>query len=123
LRKKTLSILLAVFYLAACTFLLTLPGSKFPKVTWMDKIPLFDKWVHIGLFALLTFLWCRAMPQYVVKTFLFVATACLLYGIAMEFVQGNWIPNRGFEVWDIIADATGCLIGFVFSRRKLLAIR
>jgi VanZ family protein len=89
----------------------------------MDKIPLFDKWVHIGLFALLTFLWCRAMPQYVVKTFLFVATACLLYGIAMEFVQGNWIPNRGFEVWDIIADATGCLIGFVFSRRKLLAIR
>jgi VanZ family protein len=101
-------------------YLLTLPGSQFPKITWMDKIPLFDKWVHIGLFAVLTFLWCRVLTVYSAKKFIMVAMACLLYGVVIEFIQGSCIPFRGFEVGDIIADAAGCAVGFLVSKRWLL---
>ena len=44
----------------------------------------------------------------------------LVYGIAMEFVQQNFIPNRSFDVGDIIADGVGCVIGFLFSRKRYI---
>ncbi len=37
----------------------------------------------------------------------------------MEFVQKYFIPNRSFDVGDIIADGIGCAIGFVLSARPL----
>ena len=43
-----------VFY---CIGAYCLPGSDMPKVGWLDKI-YFDKWVHIGMFGVLTFLFC-----------------------------------------------------------------
>ena len=36
-----------------------------------------------------------------------VAFICTFYGVAMEFVQENWIPNRSFDVFDIAADTVG----------------
>lgn len=84
----------------------------------MDKIPLFDKWVHIGLFAILCFLWCRVIqnPQWFIK----IAVVCLAYGIVIEFIQDKFIPYRSFEVWDILADAVGCAIGYWIARKWLL---
>jgi VanZ family protein len=120
LKNKTISIIVALLYFLLSTYLLTLPGSQFPKITWMDKIPLFDKWVHIGLFAILTFLWCRVLVKYTVKKMLTVAIVCLLYGVAIEFIQDRWIPFRSFEAADIIADAVGCTLGFLVSKRWLL---
>jgi VanZ family protein len=120
LKKKPLSIVVALLYFLLSTYLLTLPGSQFPKITWMDKIPLFDKWVHIGLFAILTFLWCRVLAQPTVKKMLTVAIICLLYGVAIEFIQDRWIPFRSFEAADIIADAVGSAFGFLVSKRWLL---
>lgn len=118
LRSKSFSLAIAVGYFIIATYLLTLPGSQFPKITWMDKIPLFDKWVHIGLFAVLTFLWCR-----IVKTkrqFATVAVICFIYGIIIEFIQHYCIPFRGFEGWDIVADAVGCVVGFLVAKKWLL---
>ena len=37
--------------------LICLPGGDIPKAGWLDKI-YFDKWVHTGLFGVLTFLFC-----------------------------------------------------------------
>jgi VanZ family protein len=33
----------------------------------------------------------------------------------MEFVQENFIPNRSFDVGDIIADLAGSLIGYLIT--------
>jgi VanZ family protein len=120
LNRKPLPFLIAVGYFLVATYLLTLPGSQFPKITWMDKIPLFDKWVHIGLFSILTFLWCRVVKTE--KAFLSVAIISLLYGIVIEFIQHYFIPYRGFEGWDILADAVGCAIGFLAAKKWLLKI-
>jgi VanZ family protein len=34
---------------------------------------------------------------------------CIVYGIAMEYYQKWYVPSRGFEVKDMIADAAGVL--------------
>ena len=115
----------AIAWFIISIILLTLPGSSFPKENWLDKI-WFDKWVHIGLFAVMITLWCWAMlKKYPVgpglrKIFIWIGLIGIAYGIGMEFVQKYFIPNRSFELGDIAADATGCLLGVVFSIRRYI---
>lgn len=100
--------------------LLTLPGSAFPKANWFDKIWL-DKWIHIGMFSILVILWCWAMLRRYsgaarLRTiFIGIGLIGIAYGIGMEFVQKYFIPNRSFELGDIAADATGCVLGVVIG--------
>ena len=123
LKKNNFIFLLPVSWLIVSTILLTLPGTAFPKENWLDKI-WFDKWVHIGMFTLMVFLWCLAMLKMdfakakLKKNFVVIAILCLLYGIGMEFVQKYFIPNRSFDTGDIIADAVGCLTGLLYSIRR-----
>ena len=112
LKSKNFQYSAALFWLCLITVLLVIPGSKFPKENWLDKI-WFDKWVHIGLFAILVFLWCRTVSR--IKAFYFIAAAAVFYGIGMEFVQKYFVSNRGFEILDIVADATGCVLGMFYS--------
>lgn len=51
------------------------------------------------------------------KWFLITAGLGLVYGIVMEFVQKNYIPNRSYDVWDIVADGIGCIIAVVVSNK------
>jgi len=101
------------------TVLLCLPGSAFPKQNWFDKIWL-DKWVHLGLFAVMVVLWCRAITAAENRNnsiFLQITFYVFLYGVVMEFVQKNFIPNRSFDVGDIVSDLIGSAIGlFVVMR-------
>jgi VanZ family protein len=41
--------------------------------------------------------------------------ACF-FGIAMEFVQKYFIPNRDFDIYDIVADIIGAAGGFLIAR-------
>ena len=111
-------LLLAIGWFILSTVLLTLPGSKFPKEDWLSKI-WFDKWVHIFLFAVLTWLWCMVVPRQL-KNLILAGILCLAYGIIMEFIQGYCIPNRSFDEGDIIADAVGCLIAVVYCRGRYI---
>jgi len=46
---------------------------------------------------------------------------CILYGIGMEYYQKYYIPSRGFEVLDMLADALGALCAlplFVFVGKR-----
>jgi VanZ family protein len=115
----------AITWLIITTVLLTLPGSSFPKEDWLDKI-WFDKWVHIGLFIIMTLLWNWGIykntknSEDLKRIFWIMGSVWLLYGIGMEFIQHYLIPNRSFDWGDIIADAAGCLIGLVFTSRKYI---
>jgi len=120
LKKIKPSFFPAIIWFIITTILLTLPGSSFPKNDWLDKIWA-DKWVHIGLFAIMVFLWCWSMLRIYPASkrlkiiFIRVSIAGLIYGIGMEFVQKYFIPLRSFEVGDIMADAAGCIVGVVYS--------
>ena len=85
-----------------------------------------DKWIHVGMFAIMVFLWCwfitrfEKVPESLKKGFLFISILCLAYGIGMEFVQKYFVVNRSFDEGDIIADAGGCIAGWVFSSRRYI---
>lgn len=113
----------ALFWIALSTFLLVLPGAEFPKQNWTDYIPLFDKWVHVGMFAIMVWLLCYGHYKSrladgkaaALRFFIYAGILCSLYGVLMEFVQKELVPNRSFDVGDIVADFVGCISGYFYS--------
>ncbi len=123
---KFLRFIPAVAWFIMSLVLLCLPGSKIPKYPFLSLIHA-DKWVHIGMFGILCFLFNRAFSKIILaqsnlkKHFLAVTLAGIAYGTIMEFVQKYWIPNRSFELLDILADSIGCLLAWAYCRRKFLS--
>lgn len=106
--------------------LICLPGSRIPPVdTWLNDI-YFDKWVHAGLFAVLTFLFIYpvtklSIPQLVKKnTASKIAIAACIWGLTTEFIQKYFVPDRSFDMFDWGADSLGVLTAFIWSRKKYL---
>ena len=98
--------------------LLTMPAKDFREVD--IEIPYADKIVHAGIFAVmvLLFAWPYRFEPFKknAQKILLIAIVATLYGIAMEFVQKNLTNPRGYEEWDMVADAAGALIGFFMAR-------
>jgi hypothetical protein len=105
----------AIIALGGATILFCLPGDEFPEKSWFEKIFL-DKWVHVGLFAVLVLLWSlptlhrRSISARLHRVLIWIALAFFFYGVIIEFVQGNFIPHRTFGVDDMVADAIGCAL-------------
>lgn len=118
MKKSTWLYLVAILFFFFSFYLLTIPGNDLPQVGFFDKIPLFDKWVHIGMFGILTFLFTLASKspvQHKKSLRIWIALGALVYGIAMEYVQKYCVANRSFDVTDILADGTGCLLAYLFT--------
>lgn len=115
----------AIVWFFISIILLTLPGSSFPKEDWLDKLWL-DKWVHIALFGIMTVLFCWSLSKQAIVSkkikghFILTGILCLIYGITMEFVQKCWIPNRSFDMGDIIADGAGAAAGVMYSFKRYI---
>jgi len=116
----------AIIWFFIILVLLLIPGSDIPKEPFLTGI-YFDKWVHITLFAVCVFLFCLPFINYLKHyspIFILIAVLGWIYGIAMEFVQKYFASNRSFEIKDIIADGTGCLVGYLMAywlaKRKAL---
>jgi len=117
----------AAISLIVATVLFCLPGDEFPEKSWFEKIYL-DKWVHVGLFAILVLLWSLPMLHKIKvqsrlhKALIWIAVVFIFYGVIIEFVQGRFIPHRTFGVDDMVADAIGCGLGFFLTKRQALTI-
>jgi len=123
-----LKLLPAIAWFILTIILLTLPGNDLPKISWMDNLPI-DKVVHIFLFSVLAilFFWgiVSTKPGIANKrTLVLIAVSALIYGIAMEFVQKYWVPNRSFDEWDIVADGVGSFLPvfFITAIRRIFKI-
>jgi len=103
---------LAAFWLLIMTVLFVLPGSAFPEERWFDKV-YFDKWVHVGLFAVLLFLWRSSIASPMKSYSMMLLCIALLYGLSIEVIQGAWVPNRSADIFDVVADMTGSLLGIL----------
>lgn len=121
--KRLLFFTPGIGWLIICTILLTLPGSAFPQEDWLDKI-WFDKWVHIGLFAVIVVTWSWGVQKGALQNpsglFIRITILSILYGTGMEFVQKYLVVNRSFDGGDIIADAVGAYIGYLYSRKTFI---
>jgi VanZ family protein len=100
------------------SFLFCIPGSAIPKDDWLDKIWA-DKWVHIGIFTSLGFLWSNALEINTTRVFFILVFVAVLYGLAIEIVQDQFITNRSFDLGDLVADFIGCL-GGVWLRTRYI---
>ena len=96
--------------------LLCLPGSLFSG-PGLFKIPHLDKIAHVFLFGGLAACWIlyyeykkRPVPKSLAWTILLIIS---VYGVAVEFFQLYFIPNRSFDGWDILADVCGALCGYL----------
>jgi VanZ family protein len=113
----------AIIVLIVVTVLLCLPGSSLPTPSgdWFHNYQV-DKLIHACIFAVLVYLFCRPIQlkgfftSIITKIYFFIAIICTIYGFIMELVQKWFIHGRGFEGWDIMADAVGCLIGYFIAK-------
>ncbi|MFL5811287.1 MAG: VanZ family protein [Flavisolibacter sp.] len=107
---------LAISYFVLISILFFLPGSALPESDWLTKID-FDKFVHVGLFALLLFI-CRSAFNVKIKNYsLLLFIGAVLYGFLVEVIQLKWIPNRSFDLYDVVADSLGSFLGlFTWTR-------
>lgn len=87
-------------------------------------VPFSDKLAHFGVYALLSLLWLlvaikrRGMN---ITTFLWVFFVLFAYGMVIEVIQGNFIDSRSFDVWDIVANSVGIVLGMTvyhFGKKK-----
>lgn len=110
-------------------YLITMPGNEIPQPSgWFEWIKLikFDKMVHSGIFALLTYLFIRPFArsglsrQQKASCFLFVALAAFVWGLGTELIQKFFIPTRSFDLIDWAADTIGVVIAFLFCRKYFL---
>ena len=109
---------IAIVALLFFSFLFCIPGSALPKDDWLDKIWA-DKWVHIGIFIALIFLWSNALDVITTKGFFILVFVAILYGLGVEMVQDQLIANRSFDSGDLLADFIGC-IGGVWLRKRYI---
>jgi VanZ family protein len=54
------------------------------------------------------------------RYFIIAGLICTTYGIIMEFVQKYYVPNRSFDVGDIIADTVGAAVGTLYSIKRYI---
>jgi len=106
----------AWFVLACVAFFI--PGSALPDNQIFSLLEV-DKLVHVGMFTIMIVLWYLPMHHKGTSSSRWLIRVPLIffgYSIAVEFIQHYFIPGRSFDLADIIADAAGCLLGFIWTR-------
>ena len=100
-----------------------MPGSEIQGTSWISIIlhlPFADKIIHMGLFGSLALSLFSHFEQYSNISFRSTRTKalslilCILFGIGMEFYQKYFVPSRGLDVIDMLADAAGALLALPF---------
>ena len=125
--KNVLKLIPGIAWFFLILYLLTIPGKELPQISWMDKLQV-DKLIHISLFFTLTllFFWGIVSTKpgiYNRRLLLLIALLALGYGIALEFVQKYWIPNRSFDGWDILADGIGSFLPLLLIKPLAKALK
>lgn len=98
-----------------------IPGSNLPSVSfWKLLEP--DKAVHAGIFLILMCsLTFSVFKQHRYKTLKrnslrSSALICIVYGTVLELLQGSLFSERFTDVYDILANAIGVLLGIVILK-------
>ncbi len=121
MKLKLIYFLPLVVWFTIANILFLMPGNDVPHISVLDKL-YFDKWVHCGLCCGLTFLTAYPFIQSgrcTKKMLIKISIAFTIYGILIEFMQKYFAYQRDFDVKDMVADAIGCLIGFILANKLM----
>ncbi len=103
-RKLVFPIGWAVAILVICS----IPGEELPDMPFS----LFDKFVHLAVFAVLSFAWSRALGQ---KKWPGILLMSCIYGVALEFYQEIIPIGRFTDTGDMIANCLGVVVGLLLA--------
>jgi len=123
---------LFLIWFAIIIYLSFTPLPGWPKINTLEQLQ-FDKLVHIGMYAVFSFLLLRSFfiqqnrtaPSSIVTVSAILF--CVAVGIAIEFLQPILTLFRKFEVLDMVADSIGAVAGFYvfkyFTKKKWFGLK
>ncbi|WP_395042991.1 VanZ family protein [Flavobacterium sp.] len=88
------------------------------------KIPYKDKMVHFVFYFLFVIFWNLSQNNKLIhkKTTIIILLIAIFYGIIMEFFQYNFTISRHADVYDVLANSFGAIMGLiilmVFKNKK-----
>ena len=104
------------------TFILVatlLPGDKIPQSKLLE-LDLSDKYIHLILFSVMflaiLFDTHRNKQALTKKIYRFTWLFTISLGVATELLQVFVVTSRSGNLFDLVADALGCLIGYGISK-------
>ena len=126
IKRLTSHIAIPITWTIFSIILLCLPGSSFPG-GGLFEIPNLDKVVHVILFGGIVVFWCvyylgkNVSNTNLRSTIIVIALLTIALGICMEFIQFNYIPYRGFDKGDIVANTLSAIVfaAFFYFRKPL----
>lgn len=107
--QKRLRVTTALAASLGLMLLMWLPvADPFPDIQlWYE-----DKWEHMLVYAVLTYLWFRAGLSPIRAA---LGAAC--WSVFLELGQ-LWFPYRSFDLFDIAANTVGCVLMLLILRRR-----
>ncbi len=112
IKKFWLSIIWTIIIIVFCS----LPSSNLPR-TSIINIPHFDKILHFGIYFILSLI---ILYELKIKTsknkMVFIITGLFSFtlGLLIEIEQQYLISSRTGDLYDLIADILGTVIGIIF---------
>ena len=103
------SLLPALLWASIILLLSAHPQMGVPHPIWVIQP---DKIAHAGAYALLAFLLHYGFRQPLMPVVLGT-----VYGICIEFMQQAFFHGRQLDVFDMVANLVGCLLGVRFFSR------
>ena len=106
--------------------LICLPASVIPPEVSLLNVTYFDKWIHASLFTVLSFLFIYPVAKLPIankakkSTAIKIVISVCIWGLATEFIQKYFIPDRSFDIFDWLADSFGGVIAYLWCRLKYL---
>lgn len=116
-------IIWALIILALCG----MPGRDIPHISFLEILA-FDKWVHAGIFFVLSVLMIRGLSlqfgdwaknRVVIFTLIFAVA----YGGSLELMQQAVFEERSADLYDFIANTFGAVLGVVLYRKLASRIK
>lgn len=99
-----------------------MPGRDIPHISLLELLS-FDKFVHAGIFFILILLTIRGFivqtqfNNLKLKAQVSALIICVVYGGLLEIMQGFVFIERSADVYDFIANSTGCVIGLLLYKK------
>lgn len=125
MHKRLKNFIPGIAWFFVVLIVICIPGKNLPSANWLSSI-YFDKWIHAGMFAVLTYMFC--WPFFISEIsyksrkniFIKIALAIIVWGLTTEFIQKFFISGRNFSLFDWLADSLGVLLAFWYCKKNIL---
>jgi len=103
---------LVILYVGCIVALSLLPPQAFPKLPLFAG---FDKVIHFTMYFIFSMLLCWSVKTELKYMRLFLIIPVTIgWGVFMEIMQYEMHLGRSFELYDILANSIGVIVGVIF---------